>query len=659
MKSNRINAGWLMLLALLSTVNYPLSTAHAQGSAFTYQGRLNNNAAPANGSYDFRFRLASDPNGNTYVGSPVQATGVSVSNGLFLATLDFGGAFTGGNYWLEVDVKTNSAVGYTVLSPLQGVTPTPYAVFANTASNLSGTVPSAALTSVPATSLTGTLPPTSLPAMVVTNTETGVALGGAFSGNGGGLTNLTLNNANYSVIAGGQGNTVSGTTSMIGGGQNNTNNANQSSIGGGSGNVIQTGAYQSFLGSGSGNVIQTNSDTAFLGSGYHNLIQMNAASAFLGGGQANTILNNADHAVLGGGYANTNTGAYSTIPGGQFNVAGINSFAAGDNARATNSGAFVWADAQGPAFGSTASNQFNVRANGGVRFITGGAGITLDGALLQSSPPGMAVIPAGTFTMGDNLDGEADAVPTNITVSAFYMDVNLVSYAQWQSVYFWATNNGYSFVNPGSGKAANHPVVTVDWYDSVKWSNARSQQAGLTPVYYTDAGLTQVYTNGEVTVYVNWSAKGYRLPTEAEWEKAARGGLSGQRFPWGNLITENLADYTGNTSLLSYDLGPNGENAAFTNGVPPYTSPVGYFAANGYGLNDMAGNIFEWCWDWYGTPYGQPTTTNPTGPATGSGRIRRGGFWGNYASLARCAGRSSDAPIGNGNGVGFRCVRTL
>ena len=111
----------------------------------------------------------------------------------------------------------------------------------------------------------------------------------------------------------------------------------------------------------------------------------------------------------------------------------------------------------------------------------------------------MALIPAGSFTMGDTLDGESDAIPTNVYVSAFYMDVNLVSYSQWQTVYNWATNHGYGFDNAGSGKAANHPVQTVDWYDCVKWCNARSQQAGLTPVYYTDAGLTQVYTNGEWT----------------------------------------------------------------------------------------------------------------------------------------------------------------
>jgi formylglycine-generating enzyme required for sulfatase activity len=192
--------------------------------------------------------------------------------------------------------------------------------------------------------------------------------------------------------------------------------------------------------------------------------------------------------------------------------------------------------------------------------------------LYNAKPPaGMALIPAGSFTKGNTIGDSdiTDAIPTNVMVSAFYMDTNLVSYGQWQMAYNWATNSGYIFVNAGAGKAANHPVQTVDWCDCVKWCNARSQQAGLTPVYYTDACLTQIYTNGETdAVYANWTASGYRLSTEAEWEKAARGGLSGQRFPWGNTISESQANYIGNTSY-SYDLGPNGDNVIGQNGGIP------------------------------------------------------------------------------------------
>jgi formylglycine-generating enzyme required for sulfatase activity len=272
-------------------------------------------------------------------------------------------------------------------------------------------------------------------------------------------------------------------------------------------------------------------------------------------------------------------------------------------------------------------------------------------------PAGMALIPAGVFTMGDTLDGETDAIPTNVTVSAFYMDVNLVSYSQWQSVYDGATNQGYGFDYAGSGKAANHPVQMVDWYDAVKWSNARSQQEGLTPVYYTDAGLTQVYTNGDVEPYANWAASGYRLPTEAEWEKAARGGSSGQRFPWGDTISESQANYDGDTNYFSYDLGPNGYNAAFATGGYPYTSPVGYFAANGYELYDMAGNVFEWCGDWYGTPYAGGS--DPRGPASGSLRVLRGGDWSSLADWERCANRINFNPNFAVSLIGFRCVRGL
>ena len=276
--------------------------------------------------------------------------------------------------------------------------------------------------------------------------------------------------------------------------------------------------------------------------------------------------------------------------------------------------------------------------------------------LIAPPPSGMTYIDAGSFIMGDSLDGDTNATPLNVSVSAFCMDKTLVTYGQWLSTFIWATNHGYSFDYKALGKSANHPAQAINWYDTVKWCNARSEQAGLKPAYYTNLDLTRPYRSGHFEPFVNWTASGYRLPTEAEWEKAARGGLSGHRFPWGDLIDESKANYEGATNEYSYDLGPNGFNAAFTNGSP-YTSPVCYFAVNGYGLCDMAGNVNEWCWDWYYFQYAGGS--NPRGPSSGSYRVIRGGSFVDTAYRLRCGHRSANDPTNLTSGIGFRCVISL
>ncbi len=276
------------------------------------------------------------------------------------------------------------------------------------------------------------------------------------------------------------------------------------------------------------------------------------------------------------------------------------------------------------------------------------------------APVGMAFIPAGSFTMGASLDYDSAAIPLHsVYVSAFYMDKYEVTKSLWDSVYQWATNYGYSFdfSDSGQGKATNHPAQMMTWYDAVKWCNARSEKEGRVPAYYTDAGLTTRYRTGQVDVQTNWVnwGTGYRLPTEAEWEKAARGGMSGKRFPWGDTISQTQANYYGQTSY-SYDLGPNGYNSiGSVGGTSPATSPTGSFAANGYGLCDMAGNVWEWCWDSYGV-YTSSSQTDPRGPASFGSRVYRGGGWGHVAYYCRTANRNGDSPDGRFDYLGFRSV---
>jgi formylglycine-generating enzyme required for sulfatase activity len=310
-------------------------------------------------------------------------------------------------------------------------------------------------------------------------------------------------------------------------------------------------------------------------------------------------------------------------------------------------------------------------------FSGDGAGLTNipASAIVEATEPapagteGMVLIPAGPFMLGESSDpisASSDNVPAAVQISAFYMDATEVTLAEWQIVQQWAVSNGYTDLPTGSAGGQEHPVEGVNWYDCVKWCNARSEKAGLSPVYYTDDAQQLVYRTGSVDVthaQVNWDANGYRLPTEAEWEKAARGGLSGQRFPWGNAISLQMANYTLDYYLF-YDVGL--DNSSET----PSSTPVGSFDPNGYGLHDMAGNVSEWCSDLYfagtyanGASYANevdPLGADPQFHQSEVVRVLRGGSWNAAADVARCAARSSASPdlieTGSEMGVGFRTV---
>ena len=183
----------LIALALPSTLNLQHSTVLAQGTAFTYQGRLNVNGSPVGGSYDLAFTLFVTNTSGVPIAGPVTNSAVAVSNGLFTTTVDFGNVFTGASNWLEIAVSAAGSNSFSTLRPRQQLTPVPYAIFANTASNLSGTISSSQFTgTISANQLSGTVSLAQLPAGIITNGASGVNISGTFSGNGAGVTNVSL-----------------------------------------------------------------------------------------------------------------------------------------------------------------------------------------------------------------------------------------------------------------------------------------------------------------------------------------------------------------------------------------------------------------------------------------------------------------------------------
>lgn len=290
-------------------------------------------------------------------------------------------------------------------------------------------------------------------------------------------------------------------------------------------------------------------------------------------------------------------------------------------------------------------------------------------------------IAGGGFVMGDALDKLRDARPHRVTLSPYSIGRHEVTLKLWDQVASWGRTHGYPELPSGQAKGDDHPVYGVAWDDAVRWCNARSEMEGRTPCYYEDEGWTKILRTREREITarcVRWVGDGYRLPTEAEWEMAARGGLQGKRFPRGNEITHNDANYSGSSKGAPYDKsGRDGAPAAFVSSLP-YTAPVGSFAPNGLGLHDMAGNVLEWCWDFYDKHYGvselarhESTTMalsppasagvvkDPRGPELGATSVVRGGSWRHSAEDARCAFRYDLPGAAPAAHVGFRLVRGL
>ncbi len=334
-------------------------------------------------------------------------------------------------------------------------------------------------------------------------------------------------------------------------------------------------------------------------------------------------------------------------------------------------------------------------------------------------PDDMAYIPPGTFQMGDSFnEGDEDERPVHtVLLDSFYIGKYKITNQQYCDylnsaksqglitvtsgrVYKAGSGTSYPYCSTSSAPTGNpdygecsqitysagvfsvrtkggrsmskYPMVIVTWYGAAAYCNWRSWQEGYQESYNLSAWNC------------DFSKKGYRLATEAQWEYAARGGLSGRRFPGGDTVSQTQANFY-SSSTYPYDVSPvkNIYHPLWNDGVHPYTSPVVFFdgtmkyktdcqwiasaasyqtisGANSYGLYDMTGNVWEWCNDWYlSSYYSSSPTNNPTGPTSGPYHVLRGGSWLYDAFLCRVAIRHHYRPAVASTFIGFRVVLDL
>jgi formylglycine-generating enzyme required for sulfatase activity len=270
----------------------------------------------------------------------------------------------------------------------------------------------------------------------------------------------------------------------------------------------------------------------------------------------------------------------------------------------------------------------------------------------RCAPPHMVWIPAGTFTMGSptgEVGRSADETQHSVRLTRpFFIDQTEVTQGAWK-----ALSGG---VNPSTFASCgdNCPVEQVDWYSAVAFANARSAAEGLPPCYSLIgcSDTTNGWKDGDHdrctgATFVGLTCTGYRLPTESEWEYAARAGTT-------------TATYVGNLSGDVYSCTTAQANldgiAWWCRNSGSRTQAVGGKTANTWGLRDMLGNVWEWTWDRYGTYPG--SVTDPLGATTGTSRVLRGGGWYGSAYYARAADRNGFDPVNRNAYYGFRLART-
>ena len=268
----------------------------------------------------------------------------------------------------------------------------------------------------------------------------------------------------------------------------------------------------------------------------------------------------------------------------------------------------------------------------------------------------MVYVLGGTFTMGSS-DSQDWSAPHEVTLSGFYLGKTEVTQKQWHTVMGTTIQELQTGAAPTDntdyGRGDNYPVYYVSWYDALVFCNKLSMAEGLSPAYSiggsTDpAAWGTVPRNSNATwngVVMVTDSTGYRLPTEAQWEYAAKGGPSASdpyKIYSGSDTVDDVAWYDGNN-------GSSGEHGYGT-------KQVGTKAANELGIHDMSGNMFEWCWDWY-KEFSDEAQTDPEGASSGPDRVFRGGDWFSPAEHVRSVRRFRDNPSRRDDALGFRLLR--